>query len=266
MTVSRLKVSLGASLGLVWFAAAQQIAGAEAGITSTTNTWCVPRLFRADGKLTHEAFNFTTKAYEREALRLVLQEANNVAKELQLPEKLPVTESNLSRAFIVGYGMSLMHPKMIGNVHTKDYGYFVSVGHKLSYVEGAHQDEDCLRWMEEYRWPKNRMDTKGAYQLATQWLAAARMDVAALNRECRVRIEPDPFANRSPGREKFVPIYYVYWQSAQNRTEGYGSVASVKLFYPTKTLISLRVEDPKYILRPALVFTNLAAVLSEPLK
>lgn len=155
-----------------------------------------------------------------------------------------------------------MHPKMIGNVHTKDHGYFVSVGHKLSYVEGAHQDEDCLKWMEEYRWPKSRMDTKGAYQLATQWLATAQMDVGALNRDCRVRIEPDPFANRALGRGKFVPIYFVSWRSRQNLSEGYGDVASVKLLYPTKTLISLRVEDPKYILRPPLVFTNLEALLS----
>jgi len=205
---------------------------------------------------------FTTKAYEQEAFKLVLAEANRVARELNLPEKLPITESNLTRVFIVGYGMSLMHPKMIGNVHTKDYGYFVSVGHKLSYVEGAHQDEDCLRWMEEYRWPKPRMDTNGAYQMATQWLAAARIDVAALNRDCRLQIEPELFANQSVGNGKFVPIYFVYWQSARNRAEGYGNVASVKLFAPTKTLMSLRVEESKYIARSPLAFTNLSALLS----
>src|SRR5436189_5095699 len=80
--------------------------------TSDSN---LPKLIRPDGKLTSEAFHFTTKAYEREALRLVVEQANVVAKQLQLPESLPITEATLSRAFIVGYGMSLMHPRIIGN-------------------------------------------------------------------------------------------------------------------------------------------------------
>ncbi len=250
-------------LGATVLAAVAQDAQFETN-APTTNRSPVPNLFRPDGKLTSEAFRFTTKAYEREALRLVLEEANRVAKELDLPEEFPITETNLTRAFIVGYGMSHFGPRMIGNVHTHQYGYFVSVDHKLSFVEGAHQDRDCLEWMEKYRWPKERMDTNAAYLLATQWLAAARMDVASLNRNCQVRIEPESFANQGLRQTgKFVPIYFVYWVSAQNTAEGYGNVASVKLLAPTKTLISLRVEDSKYILRQPIVFTNLTHLLSQ---
>lgn len=228
------------------------------------NSSGLPILIGADGRFLSGGVSFTTRPYEQEALKLVLAEANRVAKELNLPEQLPITKTNLTRTFIGSYGMSLAPRKMIGNVHTRDYGYFVSVGHKLSYVEGAHQDQDCLNWMEQYRWPKSRIDTNAAYQLATQWLAAARMDVASLNRDCQVHIEPDRFANGEEDRSgKFVPIYFVYWESAQNKAEGYGNVASVKLLAPTKTLISLRVEDSKYILRPPLVFTNLAYLLSQ---
>jgi hypothetical protein len=43
---------------------------------------------------------FTTEAYKREALQLVLQEANQVAQQLRLPEEMPITESNLAGAFI----------------------------------------------------------------------------------------------------------------------------------------------------------------------
>jgi len=228
-----------------------------------TNSSGLPILVRDNGRLLPGAISFTTRAYERAAFELLLSEANLVANELKLPGQFPITKTNLTRAFIVGYGMSLMPPKMIGNVHTLDYGYFVSVGHKLSYVEGAHQDEDCLKWMEQYRWPKSRMDSKGAYQLATQWLSAARMDVVGLNRDCQVHVAPDRFANGAAGLgDKFVPIYFVHWESAQNRADGYGNVASVKLFSPTKTLISLRVEDSKYILRTPLAFTNLSTLLA----
>jgi hypothetical protein len=263
MSTNQLSLSLVALLLSFGFGEAAQDTESSPKSLTDTNTAIIPGLIRPDGKLTSEGFRFSTEAYEREAVKLLLEEANRVAKELRLPESLPITESNLTRVFIVRYGMSLMKPKMIGNIHTKDYGYFVSVGHRLSYVEGAHQDEDALRWMDEYRWPKDRLDTQGAYQLATQWLAAARMDVESLNRECRVQIKPDPFANRDPGRGKFVPIYFVSWQSPQNRAEGYGDVASVKLFYPSKTLISMRVEASKYILRPPLVFTNLDQLLLE---
>ncbi len=259
MRVGRLHLCL--CLAAAVLAAVAQDAQFETN-APTTNRSHVPNLFRPDGKLTSEAFRFTTRAYEREALHLVLEEANRVAKELDLPEKFPITETDLTRAFIVGYGLSHMPPRMIGNVHTRAYGYFVSVDHKLSFVEGAHQDRDCLEWIDKYRWPKSRMDTNGAYQLATQWLAAARMDVSSLNRDCVVRIEPESFANQGLKRTgKFVPIYFVYWQSPKNRAEGYGSVASVKLFAPSKTLMSLRVEESKYIHRPPLVFTNLDLLL-----
>lgn len=223
----------------------------------------IPQIIGKNGRFVPGGMRFTAKAYEQEALNLVIREANQVAKDLHLREQLPIT-TNLQRVFILGYGMSQMPPKMIGNVHTRDYGYFVSVGHRLSYVEGAHQDEDCLKWMEQYQWPMSRLDTNAAYQIATQWLAAARMDVAALNRDCQVRVEPERYVNQGLEQTgKFVPIYFVYWESAQNRAEGYGNVASVKLLAPTKTLMSLRVEDPKYIRRPPIVFTNLASLLAQ---
>lgn len=235
--------------------------------SATTNRSNIPDMLTPDGKLTHEAYHFTTKAYQREALRLVIEEANKVAKELQLPEKLPITETNLAGTFMVGYGMSFLPPGMIGNVHTRDYGYFVSVGHKLSFVEGAHQNEDCIKWREQYKWPVNRIDTNHAYQLATQWMMAASMDVKALNRDCQVRVEPDSFWN-APLLKKgsFVPIYDVFWVSPQNRAEGFGDTAFVCLFAPTKTLISLRVQDSQYILREQLQFTNLENLLSQAAK
>jgi hypothetical protein len=44
---------------------------------------------------------------------------------------------------------------------------------------------------------------------------------------------------------------------------GAGSAASVRLFAPTNALLQLRVEDPKYILRKPLLFTDLSALISQ---
>ena len=248
----------------VWVASQSAFAQENLETQSAFATNKIPQILDDSGKLIAGRLGISSPAYEQEAFSRVVQEANSVAKDLDLPEKLPIMPTNLAQVFIVGYGMSQLPPKIIGNVHTTNYGYFVSIGHKLSYVEAAHQDENCLKWMKQYRWPKSQIDTNFAYQLATQWLAAAHMDVAALNRDCKVRVEPDRFANQDLKKSgKFVPIYFVYWVSDKNRKDGYGDMASVTLLAPTKTLISLRVEDPKYILRPPIVFTNLAELLSQ---
>ena len=228
----------------------------------TTNQ--IPQILDNYGKLIPGRLTFTTLAYQQEAFARVLQEANQVAKDLKLPEKLPIMPTNLVQVFNPEYGFSQLKPKSIGNVHTTNYGYFVSIAHKLSYVEATHQDENTLKWMKQYRWPNSQIDTNFAYQLATQWLAAAHMDVEALNHDCTLHVEPDRFANQDlKGTGKFVPIYDVYWVSAQNKAEGYGDVADVMLLAPTRTLMSLRIEDPKYILRPAIEFTNLAELLAQ---
>src|SRR5438552_2780264 len=73
---------------------------------ASTNRPILPSIFGPDGRVTLEGERFTTPAYRREALRLVIQEANDVAKALQLREKLPITQGDLKEAFIVPYGMS----------------------------------------------------------------------------------------------------------------------------------------------------------------
>ncbi len=224
----------------------------------------VPPAYNPDGTYFYWGERFTTKAYQKAALNRVLEEANDAARELKLPEALPITVTNLAEVYISTYGRSRIGTEPIGNVSTKNYCYCVSLDHKLSYIEGTHQDQDAFKWIEEYKWPLSQIDTNAPYQLATQWLDAVSMDVAGLNRDCEVHIVPDRYWDNPKLHQKtFVPIYEVYWLSPLNRKKGYGDAASVRLFLPTKTLMSLRVEDPKYILRPPITFTNLAELLSD---
>lgn len=335
------------------------------------------------GKSHQDGIRFTTRAYEREALNLLLREANDVAAQLKLGENLPIVEPNII-PFISTYGMSQMQSKTVGNVATTNYVYYVSVDHKFSYLEVAHQRDVWQRLRDSYRWPKELLNTNEAYQMATQWLTDISMDVAALNRDCKVHVEPDvfvnsgnegswPFAageithlqnfanklaqhtdpvsifiwkeftsearkmlvnyqpstansndvelvlvdnlnriiNKGPVYEKdrfrnvrlreemktlleknyegpalahlnrwlledaypelarhsknrktsFVPVYSVSWVST---AAGSSTKASVRLLAPTRTLLSLRVEESKYILRKPLQFTNLQELLSSP--
>lgn len=200
---------------------------------------------------------FTTDAYRKEALRLVISEANHAAKELKLPEVIPISESNLIKSFINPYGYARARGA-IGNITTEPFAYYVSKGSKLSYIEGTHQTEDCQRYMASYTWPISKIDTNQAYRLAMQWLAAFSADVKSLAQNCQVRISSDDAYVKCPAG-KFVPVYFVNW------SKGFGigsSVASVRVFAPKNTLLQLRVEDPTYILREPIVFTNLDVLLS----
>jgi hypothetical protein len=151
--------------------------------------------------------------------------------------------------------------KALGNITTQTYSYSVSVDNKFSFLERnprGFTNEDLLQLKEEYLWSTNRIDTNNAYQLATQWLAGVKMDVAALNRDCRLSIRawmPD-----GTNGSHFVPLYWVYWTKIKGERD---SVASIQFFEPTKTIWQLRVEKPEYILRTRLEVTNLDFLLSQ---
>ena len=228
-------------------------------VPSTAPDWHTPR-----GTLTADEALFTTRKYNREAIRLVLEEANEAARQLGLPEKLPITEGDLQQAYAVPYGLTRFGRRGIGSVWTANYVYFVGIDRRLSGIAHARYNEACNKWRAEYRWPTNRIDTNGAYQLATQWLAAVSMDVDRLNEDCKVLIRPNAYWNSGLIKKRtFVPIYDVHWLTPENQAKG-GDVAYVCLFLPTKTLIDLSVRHPKYILRDPILFTNLNELLSEP--
>ena len=183
------------------------------------------------------------RQYKLEAQRLLLQEANQIANVLNLDEQLPITESNVVRSFILPL-VGARSWKAIGTISTRSYTYCVSKSNQFCYLMGRHQEEDLHRWKTEYVWPVSRMDNNAAYQLATQWLSAISIDVKRLERECRLHVNAAVPQERA---KRFVPLYSVYWTSKER--ERRGSVASVQLFLPTKTLVQLHVEDPRYNLR-----------------
>jgi hypothetical protein len=202
---------------------------------------------------------------------LLLQEANRVAEEMRLPnETLPIIESNLTESTVTPFGYAYIH-KSIGVICTSNYVYMVSCGNKFCGLDVANYDKVCLNLSRSSLLPIDVMDTNGfaqAYQLATQWLAEASMDVKGLNRDFTHHVAFSPYWNGlsqigQVPRKHFVPIYYVWWTSRENDTQGFGEVASVEVFLPTKKLIQLMVHNPEYISRKPLIFTNLASLFPE---
>lgn len=223
----------------------------------------VPRTVSTNGELVSIDFMFTTPAYQEAAFRLVVQEANQVALDMGLKENCPIAKDNIVHAFIAPFGYAFTETA-IGNIKTTNYWYFVKRGNKFSDVTIANIDHRCREYAIRCQWPVKRFDTNAPYQLATQWLTAAKMDVQGLNRDYDVRVAVDGYWNSVEmgglPKRRFTPLYIVSWLTKGKPHYSAGGGASVELFLPTKTLLSLSVEDSKYILRPPLVFTNLAAL------
>ncbi len=199
----------------------------------------------------------TTKAYQEAALEVLLAEANQIARELELPERLPIKRSDLREARInTPYWAE--HARQFGFVSTSNYYYYANVGNRLGWVDPNFGPDEVRRpvFMESVRKrflrPKAQMDTNAAYAMATQWLAKVGADVPALERDAE---RVDISAREIGGN--FVPVYLVRWQKlAQFRGDSsppkLESVASIQFVAPERRILQMRVNQAKYIRRKAL--------------
>ena len=224
-----------------------------------------------NGKTT-DGYWFSTAAFQLEEFRLVLQEANAVALKFQFQEeKLPIKREAIATTFFVPFGI-MYQDHIVGNVETTNYSYNVARGNKFSDLTNMKQDEFFKRYQKDYLLPISQFDTNMAYQMATQWLAKIPVDIAAMTRDLHLRINTDnAYYQAPPGM--FVPFYNVAWCKKWKPLRGvnysqavdvgeWESVVFVQFYAPTKTIMQLSIKDSKYCLRDALVFTNLAVLLS----
>lgn len=150
---------------------------------------------------------FTTPEYQREAVGLLIGEANRVAAALELSERLPINMDGVKEVFIAPPRMAQIVG--LGNITTANYTYIVAVGQKFSSLVKVDLLTSYQRLANHYRWPISRMDTNAAFMLATNIMQAASMDVQGLRRDCAIRID----AYRPEGRRSkhYVPLYWVRW-------------------------------------------------------
>lgn len=223
----------------------------------------VPRVLDTNGNVVGIDLSFTTKQYQDAAINLMVQEANRVASQMHLLENFPITISNIVSAYVGPFGYNYKY-NSIGSVSTTNYTYFMTGDDKFNQVVVADYAAKCFS-LEATKLPISEIDTNMAYELATQFLKAASMDVSRLNKdfECHVALSPGWNSFGRLGQRpkvSFVPIYYVWWTGSAEDVRKYGGLAEVELYLPTRRLLQLRVGDPRYILRKPLTFTNLAAL------
>jgi hypothetical protein len=213
---------------------------------------------------------FTTEAYREAALKVLLEDANQIAGDLRLPEKRPIETKDLAEVWMNTPAWS-DRAGMFGSIATSNYHYFAAQGNRISSVVRNFGKDDVRRraYIDDVRrrhlTPKARMNTNAAYTLARQWLAAARIDVNGLERDSTVTIKALELG------DTFVPLYQVSWRQpyadrVQVNTsggDGWASVASVEFVEPEQLLLQMHVENPLYIKRKRLAVMNRERLLRQ---
>ncbi len=211
---------------------------------------------------------FTTEPYRRAALAVLLNEANALARNLRLPEKDPITTTEV-RDFDIGSPFFADSLGGFGYVLTDAYLYNAMRGNKITCVQTNIPFQDEGRYLAQikskYWLPKSEVDTNTPYLLATQWLSEASVDIAALEARFPPRVKIWDFGSH------FVPFYRVIWREADGaRPPETG--AEVHLLLPDRSLQLMLIERPEYIKREPLAvpdrekllaITNTAPAISE---
>lgn len=197
-----------------------------------------------------------TTTYKEAALERLLLEVNQIALELNLPERLPIKQSDLLEVRINTPFWS-DSAQQFGVVSTSNYYYFASAGNRLSSIEvnfgpneirGPAYNESLRK---RYAAPRTQVDTNAAYTLAVQLMTKAGIDVKALERDAQ-QTEISFWEVGS----RFVPVYSVVWRrlaafrgDSQPKLE---ALASIQLLVPEQRVIRMNVKQAKYIKRSQL--------------
>jgi hypothetical protein len=231
----------------------QEIKPNYKGFRTVTGLWCGRLLSVAVclawGNINAEDLQalqmwYTTPAYERAVVKILLEEANAIARELQLNEKLPITREDLVEVHISSALISDASGSL-GSIGTRSYLYYCGRQGIGSIVRNFGASNEGMReyfaeLKKKYRIPLAEINTNAAFNLATQWLSAASFDVPALLRDWPVKV------HTSVQGDHFVPFYVVE----------FGNAGEVHLIEPERALLDLRVSKPGYKKRDKLTVPN----------
>lgn len=205
------------------------------------------------------------KAYKYVAIAVMLMEINYCAAKLKLPVQHRISPDSLrlahvSNPFVTGFG---------GTLETDHYSFvFFKSGVLRRIVRINCFEKVPLR---ELQWKQSQMksliSTNEAYQLATNWLSAILVDIAALEKSHPCVIEQTYFypdarsiSDSLEERKRIVllPIFHVNWGDVKNPT------VQVSIFGPTKELLAIHIEDESFSLRPKELLRDVDKLLSIP--
>jgi len=224
----------------------------------------------------------TSLAYRATVEPQMVVEANYFAKKLKLPPPYPIHENDIVKYNVTAPFYSRIENTNLptpatrllastfvagGFIETTNFVFSFTRGYLWDVINRVKHDERFDLYPEWAKTP-SLIDTNGAYQLATQWLAAVGIDVGALEREYAPKVEQQWYWNQpglsiyhQPGdtNKTMLPIYNVTWGT--NWTQ---YPARVQILGTTKELMVLNFSEFSVSRRPRLVITNAIALSNIP--
>jgi hypothetical protein len=230
-------------------------------------------------------------AYESVAVQMMLREANHMAETLKLPTSRPIQLSEIRYPYVSPPWYSMLKEtsrpfwpitifsnrifdtniprderarafKMClrGTIETLNFLFAFNQG-RISDIErlSGHNVQYYSMDIEKLIGKSSLINNAEAHKMATQWLAAAGVNVTALEKKYpyevnRLRVLPRNYTNVVE-----VPIYFVHWGWRYFRNgdaTNSESLVEVKILGTTKELVELRLSDTSFSERPPLLITN----------
>jgi hypothetical protein len=204
----------------------------------------------------------------------MLAEANYFSKSLNLPPLRPIQENDVFKFYVAAPFFSRIDNTNLsspvarlraatyvpgGFIETTNFAFSFHLGRLSGIFNKINHDERFDLYPEWAKTP-SLIDTKGAYQLATQWLTAVDIDVSALEKKYPPKVEqqwcwnqPGLNVYHPPGdtNKTMLPIFNVTWG-----TNWVEYPAQIQILGTTKELMKLNYSDFLASRRPQLVITN----------
>ncbi len=205
-------------------------------------------------------------AYKFVAMMLMLQEASFFCRQTGLPPGREFTESDVRKGGHVGP----YNPKDFGgSIVTDDYFFGFGWGHLANFRKRGFMPDGPDSAIRERNLELAKfaslIDTNGAYQVATNWLATLGVDVPALEGKYRLNfIQWRYYPKGKDGPVIMLPVYHVEWLGFILRTQPNRerAVVSVTIFGATKELVEYHVLDDSLFLRPRIQIKDAEKLLS----
>ena len=208
----------------------------------------------------------SSTAYNFVAMMLMLAEAGFFGSVMELPGGGAFTERDVRRGSHVGPPV-LGH--ISGSILAGEHFFGFWQGHLANFHKRGFMPQDSdqairNRNLELAKFP-SLIDTNGAYELATNRLAAYGIDIRALETKYRRNIVQWKFYPE--GREGpilLLPVYRVEWLGfiLRTQTNRERAVVSVDIFGATREVVEFHVLDDSLFLRPPIQIKNLEKLMA----
>jgi len=195
-------------------------------------------------------------AYTFVAVAVMLAEVNYCAKKLDLPVGHPISIRDLKIKEVAPPNIMPFG----GRLDTEKYSFcFLETGRlrfrtKLKSFAGLNMEERNRDLAEA----KSIIGTNEAYQIATNWLDLAAVDLEKLGKRNTCEVRQQFFWNGDKNERQLLPVFDVRWGGWHN------SKIEVSIDGRNKSLLSVRLEDDSYSKRPESLIKDMDKLLAIP--